>query len=102
MDVARQQGLPNNLAITEYAYVSVAIFRSLQANKDTPEGPVAGMQDYAAVCTSLAICGLWCARWLHKHACMHVHAHARTYRSIEPWCNPNLMSNITMPCGGCI
>jgi hypothetical protein len=48
MDVARQQGLPNNLAITEYAYVSVAIFRSLQANSGAPEGPVAGMQDPAA------------------------------------------------------
>jgi hypothetical protein len=69
MDVARQQGLPNNLAITEYAYVSVAIFRSLQAKSGAPEGPVAGKQDHAAAAvymsTQLVHTPLECL--LHKH-----------------------------------
>lgn len=72
MDVARQQGLPNNLAITEYAYVSVAIFRSLQANKDAPEGPVAGMRDYAAVYT-IVLARIWyvvCG----EHGCCTAHS----------------------------
>jgi hypothetical protein len=41
-DVARQAALPNNLAITEYAYVSVAIYRSLKANTGAVEVPVVG------------------------------------------------------------
>lgn len=41
-DVARQAALPNNLAINEYAYVSVAIYRSLKANTGAPEVPVVG------------------------------------------------------------